>query len=113
MIFILQKIPRCAVPDDLAQSGPVTVRFHRDVSVVGSYNVLFADDGRVRICCWKNFINQVTWLIIDPLDVMTCCGRRRRRDALPLRHPIVTILQSHSPVFHTLDLGQQIDNKSG
>lgn len=88
MIFILQKVPRRAVPDDLALSGPVTVVFHSDVTVVGSYNVLTADDGRVRICCWKNFIvlvackpktkivmlfcrrDDMTWLFVDPLDAV-------------------------------------------
>ena len=55
-------IPRRAVPDDLAISGPVTVVFHLDVTIVGSYNVLPADTGCVRVsCCWKNFIGPVGW----------------------------------------------------
>ncbi|KAM0822348.1 hypothetical protein ACQ4PT_071552 [Festuca glaucescens] len=82
------KIHRRAVPDDLALCGPVTVVFHPDATVVGSYNVLTEDHGRVKVCCWRTFIDQVgwkakmkivmlfchrddmTWLFLDPLDAV-------------------------------------------
>ena len=68
MIFIVQR----AVPHDLPLSGPVTVVFHPDVTVVGSYNVLTADDGRVKICCWKNFVDLVGWKAKTKLVMLFC-----------------------------------------
>ena len=82
----MQKLPRHAVPSDLALSGPLTLRFHPEVSVEGSYTVLTGDDGRVSIRGWKKFVEMVgqevnmkivmlfchrddmTWLFVDPLD---------------------------------------------
>ena len=63
MIFILQKIPRCALPDDFAQHGPITVRYHPHVSEVGKYEVLRKDDKRVQISCWRKIIKKVGWKI--------------------------------------------------
>lgn len=72
MILILQKLPKRMVPTDLELTGAISVRFPPRVCVTGSYEVLPEDDGRVKMTCWKDFINAVGWKVKTKIVMMFC-----------------------------------------
>jgi hypothetical protein len=68
----MQKLPSHAVPKDLELTGAITLRFHPSVCVAGSYEVQPKDDGRVKLQCWKEFINQVGWKVGTKIVLLLC-----------------------------------------
>jgi hypothetical protein len=72
MNLLMQKLPRRALPKELALSGDVTLRFHPRVATKGSYTVLTGDDGRVKIKGWKNFIEELGWEVNSKIVMLFC-----------------------------------------
>lgn len=72
----LQKLPRRIVHNGMHDHGDIIIIGHPDITVRTTYNI-WADDGRVHVNGWKDFLEGVDHLKIgDTMLFMLYSGNR-------------------------------------